>query len=123
MRRARKIQSRRRSTQTKPPVHPWSARSCEEIFGRCEFREAAGQKSAQNLQIAGRHLAASLVGGEIETHLLTFLQIVDASALKRTDVHERVFAAVIRRNKTVALIGIEPLYGSRRHRKPFRKHR
>ncbi len=77
---------------------------------------AAGRRSAQKLEIVSRHLAALAVGDELKAHLLTFLQVADASALHSADVDKGVAAAVVRRNEAKALLGIKPFHGSRSHK-------
>ena len=79
--------------------------------------------SGQNFEIVGRHLAALPIGNELEANLLALMQIAEAGTLYSADVDEGISAAVIRRNETEALLGIEPFYGSRGHGKPFHRHR
>jgi hypothetical protein len=71
----------------------------------------------QSLEVVGRHLAALAVGDELIAHLLTFAQIAESGALYCADVNKSIIAAVIWRDETEALLGIEPLHGSRSHEK------
>src|SRR4051794_22899067 len=75
---------RRRTVLFKPPVHPWSIRR----------RSDARPRSIQELQALGRHLAALLVGGQLELDLLTFAQITDPCTFQRADMDKCVLAAV-----------------------------
>ena len=53
----------------------------------------------------------------LELHLLAFLELAEPAALDRGEVHEAILATIIRRDKTVALLSIEPLhYPCRAHR-------
>jgi hypothetical protein len=53
----------------------------------------------------------------LELDLLSFLELAEATALDRGEVHEAILATVIRRDETVALLCIEPLhYPCRAHR-------
>jgi hypothetical protein len=74
------------------------------------------QRSVQNFQIVGGHLAALVIGDELEFQLLAFAQVVDPSALYGADMNEGVFAAVIWGDEAEALLYIKPLNGSRRHK-------
>src|SRR6266540_7323135 len=52
--------------------------------------------------------------GDVELHLLVLFQALVPLALDRTVVHEHI-GAVLLGDETVALLGVEPLHGTRRH--------
>ena len=53
----------------------------------------------------------------LELDLLAFLELAEATALDRGEVHEAIFSAVVRRDETIPLLSIEPLhYACRAHR-------
>ena len=52
---------------------------------------------------------------------LTFNQIADARAFDRRDMNKHILRAVLRLNKAVSLLGIEPFYGSDGHCRPFQE--
>src|SRR6516164_372909 len=58
---------------------------------------------------------ALIAAFELEAHPLAFVQVTHASAFDSRDVHEHIFRPVLRLNKAVALLGIEPFHGSDRH--------
>lgn len=72
--------------------------------------------SAQKLEIVRGHFSAFAVGDELEAHLLTFLQISNASSLDSADMDKGVIAAIVRRDKAEALLGVKPFHGSRSHK-------
>ena len=72
--------------------------------------------SVQDCQAFGGRLAAPLVRDQLEAEFLSFPERADPGAFHRTDMHEGVLAAVIRRNESEALLDIKPLHGSRRHK-------
>src|SRR5687767_4095830 len=59
----------------------------------------------------GRLLALG-AGRDVEGHLLVFLQALEARALDRREMREKVLAAAVRRDESVALRIVEPLDGS-----------
>jgi len=56
-----------------------------------------------------------LAAFEFEGDLLVFVQLAQSCSLNRRDVNEHVLGAVIRLNKSVTLLGVEPLYRSASH--------
>jgi hypothetical protein len=70
-------------------------------------------------ELIRRHLARTLVLGELVGDLLTFLEITHASALDGADVDEHVLPAVIRLDETETLGRIEPLDCTGAHDEPF----
>src|SRR3954467_9897553 len=73
------------------------------------------------LQIDRRCLAL-LAALQFEADLLPLMQIAQAGALDRGNMHEHVLRAVLGLNEAVALLGIEPLYGSNTHCRPSQKN-
>jgi hypothetical protein len=63
---------------------------------------------ADNLEILRGNLAAAI--DQVEFKGLPFRKASQASTLNRTDVHERIFAAIILLDETEALLRIEELY-------------
>src|SRR5450631_3416851 len=80
-------------------------------------------RSVDLLEIVSRHLAAPAIGNEIELDLLAFAQHAETGALDRANVHESIAAAIIGLDETKTLLAVEPFHGSRRHGRPFLKHR
>src|SRR5215470_6354549 len=66
-------------------------------------------------QIVGRGLTRLPVSNHVECDLLSLVESMHPGAFNRADVHEDIFAAVIRLDEAEALLDIEPLYGSLRH--------
>src|SRR5262245_13578943 len=66
-------------------------------------------------EVLSRRLPGLAVGNDVEGDLLAFLQLVEAGALDRADVHEDILAAILRLDESVALLGVEPLHGSLGH--------
>src|SRR6185503_6132452 len=62
----------------------------------------------------GRLLALG-PGRDVEGHLLVLLQALEARALDRREMREKVLAAAVRRDESVALRIVEPLDGSCSH--------
>jgi hypothetical protein len=76
---------------------------------------AAASAAVQRGHILG--LRAFLSLAYLELDLLTFLELPEASALDRGEVHEAILATIVRRDETVPLLSIEPLhYPCRAHR-------
>src|SRR5207248_11480500 len=47
---------------------------------------------------------------DFELHLLPFFELAEPTALDRGEVHEAISSAVVRRDDTIPLLGIEPLH-------------
>jgi hypothetical protein len=81
---------------------------------------AAGARSTARAAIESGHVLSLwtlLSLANLELDLLTFLQLAEATALDRGEVHEAIFSAVVRRDETIPLLCIEPLdYPCRAHR-------
>src|SRR5215208_4748263 len=73
-------------------------------------------------QIFGARLSSPFVSHKLEGDLLSLIKAVHAGAFHRAYMHEHVFCAVFRLNKTKALLAVKPLYGSRRHGSPFSRY-
>ena len=76
-------------------------------------------QASDQFELAGGGLARALVALEFERQLLAFAQRADAGALDGRDVHEHVRAALVRLDEAEAFFGIEPLYSSGLHDRPF----
>jgi len=63
---------------------------------------------ANNLQIGGRNLSATI--DQVEFELLTFSQAFETGAFDRADVHEHIFAAVFTLDEAKALLRVEELH-------------
>ena len=70
-------------------------------------------------QIFGARLSGLFVSDKLEGDFLSLIKAVHARAFDRAYMHEDVFCAVFRLNKTKAFLAVKPLYGSRRHGSPF----
>src|SRR5262249_42748019 len=55
---------------------------------------------------------------QFEADLLSFVQIAHAGSLDGRNVHKHILRPVLRLNEPVALLAVEPLHGSDRHRRP-----
>src|SRR4051812_38585091 len=78
---------------------------------------AAGLGSILRLQVDRAHTAVA-AGFEIVAEALILIERGQAGALHRADVDESVVAAVIGRDKAIALVAVEELYGSDGHTLP-----
>src|SRR5215813_15220665 len=54
--------------------------------------------------------------------LLTLVQIAHSRLLDSRNMHEHVLRAIVGLDEAVALLGVEPLYGSSSHCKPFKEN-
>ncbi|HST09464.1 MAG TPA: hypothetical protein VLL05_03745, partial [Terriglobales bacterium] len=78
------------------------------------IRETVRPGSSQR-QIFRAALAPHLVGLDFEVDLLTFGKAGKPGTLDGADVHEHIVSAIARRDKTKALLAIEPLNSTGRH--------
>jgi hypothetical protein len=78
-------------------------------------------QSNLNLQSIGRHLSALAIRYELVLDLLALPEIIDPGALNGADMYEGVRAAIVRRDETKALLGVEPFNCSRGHGTSFGK--
>src|ERR1700680_1899117 len=72
------------------------------------------QPGSSRMQIDSRH-APALTLLELVVQLLALLKAIHAGSLDRGNVHENVGSSICRLNKTVTLLGIEPLDRAGRH--------
>ena len=63
-------------------------------------------RSAMDLQIVRRHLAASTVGDQLEVELLAFLQVPQTGALNGADVNECVGSTLVGLNHLTVPVGM-----------------
>src|SRR5690606_15925127 len=63
-----------------------------------------------------RRLAAVAAGFDVEGDLLAVVEVGEAGALERRDVHEDVLRALLRLDEAEALGGVEPFHGAVGHR-------
>src|SRR5215472_8594125 len=96
--------------------------------GRSEKRGAAertplGSAGAARLGLLQVHRGglALLAAFELEAHLLALVQVAEAGALDGRDMHKHIFRPILRLNEAIALLAVEPLHGSDRHRRPSEK--
>src|SRR3954453_18470794 len=88
-----------------------TARPCQLIRGqRRAFLPLSGR-----LQVLGGRLSGLAVVNDFEGDLLAFLELVEPGALDRADVDEDVLAAILRLDKSVALLRVKPLHGAFAH--------
>ena len=83
---------------------------------RNKLASTAPYPRSESLQILGRRFASPAISDQFERHLLAFLKALQASAFDRTDVNKDVPRPVARLDKSEALLAVEPLHGSLRHR-------
>jgi hypothetical protein len=67
------------------------------------------------LQVFRRGLTSPSIGDNLICDLLPFVEAVQPRALDGADMHEDIFAAVIRLDKAKAFLAVEPLHSSLRH--------
>lgn len=89
------------------------------ISGRAVIVARERRVLGNDFQVFRAHLPATAVSYELEADLLTFAKIAEPRALDSADVNEGILAAVIGCNKAEALLRVEPLHGSSRHRTYF----
>src|SRR5215472_8899242 len=99
------------------PDAPVPAKSGPAPGNRTRGRIPPGTTShcSDGAQIFRRGLARLSISNNLERDLLSLVQAPQPGALNRADVHENVFAAVIRLDEAEAFLAIEPLHGSLRH--------
>jgi hypothetical protein len=81
---------------------------------------AATATAAAGAAVERRHvlrLRTFLSLPDLELDFLSFLELPEAPALNSGEVHEAILATIIRRDETVPLLSVEPLYH------PCRAHR
>src|SRR5215831_4745647 len=66
---------------------------------------------------------ALLAALHLVAELLALVQIAHSRPFDRRNVHEHVLRAIVGLDEAVALLGVEPLYGSSSHCKPFKENR
>ena len=71
---------------------------------------------SESSQILGRRFASPAISDQFERHLLAFLKALQTGAFDRADVNKDVPRPVVRLDKSEALLAIEPLHGSLRHK-------
>ena len=64
---------------------------------------------------------ALLAALHLVAELLALVQIANSRAFDGRNVHEHVLRAIVGLDEAVALLGVEPLYGSSSHCKPFKE--
>jgi hypothetical protein len=67
-------------------------------------RSMLAQRSVQNFQVIGRHLAALMVGNELELEFLSLAQLIDSGAFHCADMDEGILAAIIWGDEAEALL-------------------
>jgi hypothetical protein len=77
------------------------------------------QRQSDRAEILRRGLARSSVGNDVIRDLLSIVEGVHPGALNSAGVHKDILAAVIWLDESIAVGGVEPLHGSRRHRSIF----
>ena len=77
---------------------------CQYIRGQGIWLRAVARQRAD----CRRRLAGLTIGHDFEFDLLSFVEVLHAGALDRADMHEDVFAAVIRLNEAEAFLAVEP---------------
>lgn len=76
-------------------------------------KQPAANRSC-SLKIHGRGLA-SLIGLQLVRYALIFLEGAHTGTFDRRDVHECILAAVVRRDKAIALVGVKKFHSSGSH--------
>ena len=83
---------------------------------RNKLASTAPYPGSKSLQILGRRFASPPISDQFERHLLAFLKGLQAGAFDRADVNKDVPRPVVRLDKSEALLAVEPLHGSLRHK-------
>src|SRR5215471_13744631 len=65
---------------------------------------------------------ALLTALHLVAELLALVQIAHSGPFDGRNVHEHVLRAIVGLDEAVALLGVEPLYGSSSHCKPFKEN-
>src|SRR5215469_11170727 len=65
---------------------------------------------------------ALLTALHLVAELLALVQIAHSRPFDGRNVHEHVLRAIVGLDEAVALLGVEPLYGSSSHCKPFKEN-
>jgi hypothetical protein len=81
------------------------------------FTATARRSTAAGAAIECGHvfgLRTLLTLAYLELDLLSFLELAEATALDRGEVHKAIFSAVVRRDETITLLSVEPLHYARR---------
>src|SRR5215467_14953845 len=63
---------------------------------------------------------ALLAALHLVAELLALVQIANPRPFDGRNVHEHILRAIVRLDEAVALLGVEPLYSSSSHCKPFK---
>src|SRR5262245_15186828 len=72
-----------------------------------------------SLQVLSRRLAGLPVRHDLEGDPLALLEILQTGALNCADMDEDILAAVLGLDESIALLRVEPLYGSLIHGRPL----
>jgi hypothetical protein len=83
---------------------------------RNELASTAPYPRSKSLEILGRRFAGPAISDQFERHLLAFLKALQTGAFDRAGVNKDVPRPVVRLDKSEALLAVEPLHGSPRHR-------
>src|SRR5262249_38910926 len=65
---------------------------------------------------------ALLAALHLVAELLALVQIANPRPFDGRNVHEHILRAIVRLDEAVALLGVEPLYSSSSHCKPFKEN-
>jgi len=88
-----------------------------ELSGRHAFQYIRGKAKAGLCQrkVVRADLAAHPIGLDLECYFLSLGESGQTSTLDCADVHKDIVAAIVRLDKSKALLAIEPFYGTCRH--------
>jgi hypothetical protein len=89
------------------------------IIARTSAANGVNAIRLRSLQINRSRFAWTAIGLGLESHLLAFVETAQAGTLNGADMHENVWAAVIRLNETEAFLIVEKLYCADSHDDSF----
>jgi hypothetical protein len=93
---------------------PEYASSAGDVQATRAANDILGNQNLGSCEVHSRSLAA-LIGFQIIRNALILIERAHTSALNSRDMHECIAAAAFRRNKAIALVGIEEFYSSDSH--------
>jgi len=71
------------------------------------------------LKLVGRHLARSIVFGQLEADLLAFEKIAHPGAFDGADMNEYVLTTIVRLDEAEAFLAVEPFDCASAHDEPL----
>src|ERR1700723_887612 len=86
--------------------------TCDDVGHAC-YADAPAYRSSDRLQVNRGSFAT--FHGDVEGHLLAFVEATQTRGLHGGDVHEHVFSTILWNDEAISFGGIEPLHGASSH--------